>query len=100
MININERQFRVLRRLKKRLKGEQYQLRLVLVYATALMPGYFSITARTPELYERAVKLLHKAVPNASLKYETGRGWHTGDRTEYHFGSFDFMLESKNIITQ
>lgn len=90
---ITPTQNKALSRLKKRIRGEQYKLKLVLVYATSLMPGYFSITARTPELYAKMLKLLRRVLPNVQPAYETGRGWHTGDRTEYHFGSFDFFVQ-------
>lgn len=93
MVIITQKQHRALKRLKERVQGERYKLKLVLVYATALMPGYFSITARTPELYAKAVKLARRIIPEVQLSYETGCGWHTGDRTEYHFGSFDYMVE-------
>lgn len=93
MLNITKKQHAALKRLKARVQGEQYKLKLVLVHATALMPGYFSITACTPELYAKAVKLVQHILPEVQLTYETGCGWHTGDRTEYHFGSFDFMLK-------
>lgn len=92
MLNITKKQHAALKRLKTRVQGEQYELKLTLVRATTLMPGFMSITARTAELYNRVVKLLKMVVPEVQLKYETGCGWHTGDRTEYHYGSFDFML--------
>lgn len=93
MIIINEKQHRALKRLKERVQGEQYKLKLVLVYATPLMPGYFSITTQTPELYAKVVKLVRRIMPEAQLSYESGYGWHSGDRTEYHFGSVDYMVE-------
>ena len=93
MIIINEKQHRALKRLTKRVQGEHYKLKLVLVYATPLMPGYFSITAQTPELYTKVGKLVRRILPEVQLSYESGYGWHSGDRTEYHFGSFDYMVE-------
>ena len=93
MIIITQQQYKRLRRLLRRCNGEQYELKLTLVRATTLMPGYMSITACTAALYNRVVKLLKMVVPEVQLKYETGFGWHTGDRTEYHFGSFDFMVK-------
>lgn len=93
MVILSQKQHAALKRLKARVQGEQYKIKLVLVHATALMPGYFSITARTPKLYAKAVKLVQRILPEVQLKYETGYGWHTGDRTEYHYGSFDFMLK-------
>lgn len=92
MVILSQKQNKALQRLLRRCNGEQYELKLTLVRATTLMPGYMSITARTAELYNRVVKLLKMVVPDVQLKYETGYGWHTGDRTEYHYGSFDFML--------
>jgi hypothetical protein len=92
MIIISQEQHKALKRLKERVQGKKYELRIVLVHATALMPGYCSVTTRTPELYDRVVKLVRRILPEVQLSYETGIGWHTGDRTQYHFGSFDYML--------
>lgn len=92
MVILSQKQNKALQRLLRRCNGEQYELKLTLVRATTLMPGFMSITARTAALYNRIVKLLKMVVPDVQLKYETGCGWHTGDRTEYHYGRFDFML--------
>lgn len=90
---ITDKQYNALKRLKRLIQGERYKLKLTLIYATPLMPGYFSVTASTPELYVRTLKLLRKIKPDVQVTYETGQGWHTGDRTEYHFGSFDYMVK-------
>ena len=58
-----------------------------------VVPGELAITASTKESYKRLLRMVHRVVPDAKLAYEHGRGWHYMDKTEYHYGWANYMLE-------
>lgn len=90
---LTEAQNTALKRLARRVHGEAYKLRMTyLPQHGDKLPGYVSICARSQQLYTKMQKLLRMVVPDIKLSFETGKGWHTGDHTQYYFGSFDYIV--------
>lgn len=90
---LTEKQHTMLKRLARRVRGEQYKLKLTFSPQHGdKLPGYVSICANTQQLYTKMQKLLRRVLPDIKLSFETGKGWHTGDHTQYYFGSFDYIV--------
>lgn len=89
---ITQEQYARLKKLKRRLKNKPYELSNTLVFATMLIPGTMTVIAHKAAVYDKVVRLIKRVLPNVKLEYEHGTGWHYGDRTEYHYGAFTFIV--------
>lgn len=83
----------MLHRLARRVRREAYKQRLAFVPQLGEnFPGYVGICANSQQLYGKLMKLLRRVVPDVKLRFESGRGWHTGDDTQYYYGSFRYIV--------
>lgn len=90
---LTEKQEAMLHRLARRVRREEYKQRLAFVPQHGMtLPGWVSICANSQQLYGKLMKLLRRVVPDVKLSFESGRGWHTGDDTQYYYGSFRYVV--------
>ena len=90
---LTEKQQTMLHRLARRVRREEYKQRLAFVPQHGeKSPGYVSICANSQQLYDKLMKLLRRIVPDVKLRFESGRGWHTGDHAPYYYGSFYYIV--------
>lgn len=90
---LTEKQEAMLHRLARRVRREEYKQRLAFVPQHGkTLPGCVSICANSQQLYGKLMKLLRRVVPDVKLSFESGRGWHTGDHTQYYYGHFYYVV--------
>lgn len=90
---LTEKQEVMLHRLARRVRSEEYKQRLAFVQQHGkMLPGCVSICANSQQLYGKLMKLLRRVVPDVKLSFESGRGWHTGDDTQYYYGHFYYVV--------
>ena len=72
---------------------ERYTVKVLHVQPWTVCAGQVEIIARTKVVYERLMRMVQRIAPELKLAYEHGRGWHYMDKTEYHYGWANYMLE-------
>lgn len=91
---VTEPQLRKLERLMKRLPDKPYERELDMLKSYShFLPGHFTITTSDPKTYARLQKLVRMILPEAVFTFESGRGWHSGDRTPYCYGHINLLLK-------